>query len=228
MKQTPIFAKPMITRLILISFILFSFNTTAQDVGVFGTINNSKISGDSPKGFKINSKSSYEMGILLDLNIGDHVKMSISPGYFSAKSTAQVRDKSMMEPTFKDSLDIEVAYFMIPIMFKIDFTNSDRLYFIGGFEAGIKTKSTLTNLSEVPNPDPLPEPKFQEISFNLALGVGYRIPLKSSFFFVEMRYNQGLTDITERTTSSNPLSRMKLKGVEWNLGYALSLKKKDE
>ena len=213
---------------IIIGFLLLSYSGFSQELGIFATINNSTLEGDSPKGFKIVPEYSYELGLLLDFKISEHVRLSASPSYFSVESTARVRDRTSPDRKLKDSLSVRVAYLNFPIIFKINFQENDRLYFVTGLETAINLDSDIKNLSDVPDPDDVPSIDFKDVAFNVSFGLGYRIPIKSNFLFVELRYNQGLTNVTEFTNNSNLLSRMKLQGMEWNVGYVIPLGKKDD
>ena len=183
----------------------------AQSAGIFYTKNGAKLTGDKPKGFKIAYDQGFALGAFVDLRIVEDVELSIQPGYLKLQSVIQVPDADDPEGGLKDTLDLRLDYFSLPLLFKIHPTNNERFYFIGGPQLGFLLESKTTgengqeqDIDEIMN----------EINLSLNFGFGYKFPIKSVFLYLEARYEQGLVNITDFGNPEELLSRVKSHGYK--------------
>jgi hypothetical protein len=65
-----------------------------------------------------------------------------------------------------------------------------------------------------------------DFNFSLNFGFAYKIPIKSTYLFIEARYEQGLINVTDFGNSDELLSRVKTQGINLSLGFGLPFKQK--
>jgi len=105
-------------------------------------------------------------------------------------------------------------------MVKVTSTN-ERFYAVGGIEAGYLLSKKLTSGDE--------EYDFANnvSDWNLAahFGVGYRIPIGLPRIFIEIRYTQGLANLTDEAIEHSYIPRVKTSGFKFLTGIEIPLKK---
>jgi hypothetical protein len=206
----------------ILSLYLFGAGLFGQGIGIFYTKNGAKLTGDKPQGFKIAYDQGFAMGAFWDIKLAQDVELSLQPGYQKIQSKIQIPDGGN-PGEYKDTLDFSLSYFTLPILFKIHPINSKRFYFIGGPQLGFLLDSTTTNENG--------EEKDQsaimnDFNFSLNFGFAYKIPIKSTYLFIEARYEQGLINVTDFGNSDELLSRVKTQGINLSLGFGLPFKQK--
>jgi len=211
-------------KLILIfALYLFGAGLYGQGIGIYYTKNGSKLTGDKPRDFKIVYDQGFAAGIFWDISVAQDVELSIQPGYQKIQSKIQIPDHDNPDGGLKDTLEFSLSYFTLPILFKIHPIKSKRFYFIGGPQVGFLLDSTTKNENG--------EEKDQsaimhDVNFSLNFGFAYKIPIKSTYLFIEARYEQGLINITDFGNPEELLSRVKTQGVNLTLGFGLPFKRK--
>lgn len=194
-----------------------------QGIGIYFTKNGSKLTGDKPQGFKIVPDQGFAAGIFWDISLTQDVELSLQPGYQKIQSKIQLPDHNNPDGGLKDTLDFSLSYFSLPILFKVHPIKSKRFYFIGGPQLGFLLDSTTTNENG--------EEKDQsaimnDLNFSLNFGFAYKIPIKSTYLFIEARYEQGLINITDFGNPEELFSRVKTQGVNLSLGFGIPFKRK--
>ncbi len=56
-------------------------------------------------------------------------------------------------------------------------------------------------------------------------GAGYKIPIGYPTLFVELRYSQGLVNLTDEVVQDNMIPRVKTAGIKFLVGVEIPLKK---
>jgi hypothetical protein len=115
---------------------------------------------------------------------------------------------------------IRLNYFSLPLLLKVSSTNK-RFYALGGLEAGLLIDSFVTSN------DIKEDLKVDVSEFNIAMhfGAGYRIPIGYPRLFVELRYAQGLINLTDEPVEDNIIPRVKTNGLKVLVGIEIPLKK---
>ena len=212
----------MIRAAVVMLLYLVSMEVYCQNVGIFYTRNGAKFSGDKPEGFRIAYDHGFALGAFVDLMIAPDVELSIQPGYQQLKSIVKIPDTDNPDNDLKDTLEFQLDYLSIPLLFKIHPAKSERIYFITGPQIGFLLESkTINENGEEQSRDDL----INDFNFSLNFGIGYLIPVKSTFLLLEARYEQGLLNITDQGNPNELFSRVKTQGVNLTLGFVLPIKK---
>ena len=102
-----------------------SVSTGQSYIGVFGGLNSSKLTGDSPNKAKYKSLMGANVGAYIDIKLGKIVWLSIQPSYTQEGTKISYSVKGLEEPV--DSISIRLNYFSLPIFLKVSSTN-ERFY----------------------------------------------------------------------------------------------------
>jgi outer membrane protein with beta-barrel domain len=208
--------------LIILFMSLSIGNCISQDIGFYASLNNTNLKGDKPSGFRFEPGTGFEIGAFFDIKVAEDVLLSFQPGIYRSSSVIRVRDRDNIERKFKDSLDLRLDYLSLPLMVKIYFENSKKLYFTTGIQFGILLQTRLSNKSNETNSNKI----FESLNLAVNFGLGYKFPIKSNYVFLEMKYAQGILNITDFNNPDELFTRVKLQGIQWTAGFGIPLKKK--
>jgi hypothetical protein len=192
------------------------------ELGLVAGLDNGKLSGDKFERTKYKSKTGFLFGITIDPHFNDIISMSIQPGIISTGSRIQVPDT--IQDEYKDSVTISVSYFRLPVYVKIQ-SKSKRLYFLSGlnFGYGLSLKAE-NDIEEVDITDEL-----KKFNMSLDFGIGYRIPIKKSGLYFELRYSQGLINVANPDPDEDyDLPRVKLSGLKILTGFQIPTSKRNK
>jgi len=204
------------------AILLFSLSASglyAQSyVGVFGGLNSSKLTGDAPTKAKYQSLMGANTGAYIDIKIAKIVWLSIQPSYSQEGTKVSYSVRRQVDDV--DSLKLRLNYFSLPLFLKVSSTNG-RFYALGGFEAGMLLDHKLTSNGE------LVENDANILEWNLAVhfGAGIRIPIGYPRLFVELRYSQGVIDLTDEPVERSYIPRVKTSGFKVLAGIEIPLKR---
>lgn len=168
--------------LIMLAFIMTTFELQAQhsNIGIKGGLNTFTINGDNSGGNDY--KLGFHIGLLSHHHMGD--QFALQPEiYFSTQGTS-----------FNNG-DLNLNYVNIPLLFQYMFDNGFRLE--AGPQLGILTSAETkigNNTEDVKN-------DFKSTDIGLVMGMSYVKP--STGLGYNIRYNHGLTDITENSNSNS-------------------------
>ena len=210
--------------LILIPIFLAQIDSWGQvDLGVFAGIDNGRLSGDKlSKTSDYKSRRGFIVGLSIDPQINDLISLSIQPGYISTGSKIQVPDT--IRNQYKDSIKITVDYLILDIFIKIQ-SKSKRLYFSSGLEFGYGLSLVADN--EIEEVDLTGE--LNKWNISAVFGVGYKIPIKRSGLYFELRYTQGLVNMTEAEPADEDyIPRVKLSGLKFVTGFQIPISKRNK
>ena len=204
--------------LLLLAF-LFSLASYAQSyVGVFTGLNHAKLAGDAPPDAKYKSLLGMNIGAHFDLKLSKSTALSIQPSFSQegAKLSYSLANKSDTE----DSLSLQLNYFSLPLLFKIN-TNNKRFYAIGGIETAyllskeLKSQEAKEDLKST----------ISDINVALHFGAGMHIPIGYPRLFVELRYSQGLLNLTDDPLGNDIIPRVKTNGLKVLFGIEIPIRK---
>lgn len=212
--------KSILILLPLLLILLPAIVKTQTSLGFFAGLNSSKLKGDSPEYAFYKSLTGLNAGAYLDVQLSKIVFLSFQPSY-SQEGTRVFYDVSGQDKAV-DSLRVRLNYFSLPILVKITSTNK-RWYALSGIETGYLLNSFIDNGAEKE------DLKDDILSINVAIvfGAGLRIPLKFGRIFIELRYTQGLINLTDEPLedTSSAIPRVKTSGIKFLAGYEIPLSK---
>jgi len=204
--------------LVLLALILTTSASMGQIyLGVFGGLNNSKLSGDSPPKGSYKSYLGGNFGALLDVKLGKVLYLSLQPSFSQEGTKVSYSVAGEYEPV--DSVKFRLNYFSLPLLLKISNANG-RFYAISGLETALLTGNSVKTSSTEEVYDDLAQ-------WNVAahFGAGINIPLGFPSMFVELRYTQGLVNLTDEPLSNDIIPRVKTSGFKLLCGVKIPLKK---
>ena len=207
--------------LFIILLMLSSLSYGQANLGVFIGFNNSKLKGDAPENSSYKSLIGLNAGANIDLKIAPSLWLSLQPSYVQEGTNISYTVSGMDEPV--DSIKIRLNYFSIPLLLKVA-TANNRFYAIGGIETSFLLNSTLTSN------DVTEDIKLNLESLNIAMhfGAGLWIPIGFPRLFVELRYAQGLLNLTKEPLDNDIIPRIKTGGFKVLAGIEIPLQKSDK
>lgn len=205
--------------LVLLALFFCSALSMGQvSLGLFGGLNSSKLLGDAPQKGSYNSLMGGNFGLLLDVGLSEALVLSLQPSYSQEGTKLAFTDRGSNEPV--DSVKIRLNYFSIPLILKVSSANK-RFYALSGFEAGMLLNSAMIMGDE--------ENELQSniAQWNLAMhfGAGIHFSLGYPNLFVELRYAQGLVNLTDEPLSNDVIPRVKTTGFKILCGIEFPLSK---
>lgn len=205
--------------ILLLVLVNFSFLMYGQSyIGVFGGLNSSKLSGDAPQNAKYKGLMGANVGAYIDLNLGKGLYLSFQPSYTQEGTKLSYTLPKVEEPI--DSLSIRLNYFSLPLLLKVTSTNK-RFYALAGVETGLLVDSYTSSHGEEK------EINATVSNWNVAIhfGAGIKIPVGFPRLFVELRYTQGLINLTDEPIEESYVPRVKTAGLKILAGIEIPLKK---
>ena len=176
---------------IVLTIILVSSVRAQYAIGIFGGVNNSNLTGDAPPGSTYESDIGFGVGILGEFNITSDVKISLQPMFQQKGTRIAYSVPSEREP--RDSIDININYFSVPVLLKV-YGGNNLLYVSGGFDLGFKLDATFKRIPSDEEKDI--SDSFTDFDIAAIFGVGAQFRLGQFYLFLEGRYSQGLGNIS--------------------------------
>ncbi len=203
-------------------FLIISFPAIAQfSTGSFVGLNFGKLTGDAPKGGYYMPNHGLNAGVMIDIPVSREIKLSLQPSYSQEGTKVYYSQGKYVEPI--DSIQLRLNYFSLPLMIKVQSLNK-HFYAVGGLEAGFLSGYKLTSHEQ------LLSNQLSVAKFNLAahFGAGYRIFLGYPVLFIELRYAQGLINLTDEPVDKSYVPRVKTSGMKFLIGIELPLSKQEK
>ena len=203
-------------------FLSFSFPAIAQfSAGTFVGLNFGKLTGDAPSGGYYASNHGINTGVMIDIPVSSKVKLSLQPSYSQEGTKVFYSQGRYVDPI--DSIQLRLNYFSLPLMVKVQSLNK-HFYAVGGLEAGFLSDYKLTSHEQ------LLSNQLSVAKFNLAahFGAGYRIFFGYPVLFIELRYTQGLINLTDEPVDKSYIPRVKTNGMKLLIGIELPLSKQEK
>lgn len=215
MKKLKYFLLPL-----LLAFLFPAIVSSQTSLGIFAGLNSAKLKGDSPKYASYKSLMGLNAGVYLDVKLSKLIYLSFQPSY-SQEGTRVMYDVSDSDELV-DSLQIKLNYFSLPILLKVTSTNK-RFYAIAGIETSYLLDSYIKYKEGEEKEDLTSD--VAELNIALAFGAGLRIPLKFGRIFIELRYSQGLVNLTDEPIYKSEIPRVKTSDFRILAGYEIPLSK---
>ena len=200
----------------LLCFATYSFGQPY--IGVFGGLNFGKLTGDIPKYGSYKSLPGANVGVNFDVKLASIVWLSLQPSYSQEGTRITYSIKGTTQSV--DSIHIRLNYFSLPLMVKVTATN-ERFYGIAGVETAYLLSKKLSSH------DVAYEFENDVSEWNIAVhfGLGFRIPIGLPRLYLELRYTQGLINLTDEPMDFSYIPRVKTNGFKFLAGIEIPLKK---
>jgi hypothetical protein len=206
-------------------FIFFMFGTLfsigQSYVGILAGINNSRLAGDSSKDANYNSFIGANVGAYFDLKLSKSIWLSLQPSYSQEGTKVFYNVWGIERPV--DSIHLRLNYFSLPLLIKVQSTNK-RFYALSGIEAGYLLDSYKLS-HEIKE-----EIESNVSNYNIAahFGAGFLIPVGFGRIVIELRYTQGIVNLTDNLSGESIVPRVKTTGYKILAGFEIPLNKSNK
>ena len=206
-------------------FLIFSLlitNLSAQlNIGSFVGLNSSKFVGDAPYNASYKGFSGINAGLIIDFELSDQFFIGIQPSY--SQEGSRVFYKIANNESAIDSVHLRLNYISFPLLFKA-LSDNKHFYAIGGIEYALLSTS-FEKIGDLEYDIPV-----DLTSWNLAMhfGAGTMISLGRPQLFIEIRYTQGLVNLSDTPIDGSNLPRVKTSGFKFLCGVEMPLNRKSK
>lgn len=206
--------------LIFLLLLLISIISSAQiRVGALAGLNSTSFSGDTPQGANFASNVGYSGGITADLFFLDDVSVLLQPMYSHKTSTIQFDVNYQYDPI--DSMDLFIDYVEIPLNVKVT-ANNKIAYVTAGLTFSIPLSATIINNTLGSETDI--KEFFESFSVSANFGVGVQFKIGKPYLFFELRYSQGLTNLSKSTNEEyRIIQKLKSNSMQLYTGILFTL-----
>jgi len=209
--------KKYIKSLLLVLLLFITTVLISQPyMGIYGGISSSKLSGDSPDKARYKGLLGLDFGMNMDFRISKLVYLSFQPS-FSQEGT-RVFYNVPLEYELVDSAKIRLNYISLPVILKVS-TSNKKFYAIGGAEVAYLVSTKLKTSSYQGDLDD----NISDINIAVHFGAGMKIPLGLPVLFIELRYSQGIVNLTDQIYQKSFIPRVKTSGFKLNVGIEFPL-----
>lgn len=208
--------------ILIIGFLFLKFSpTNAQaSLGAAVGINRLKFSGDSPSNGSFGPKLGPMAGLSLQYRFTQAVGLRLDAGYLNQRSNF-VKVDSNNKVT--DSLTFAFDVLTFPLNVVI-WTESGRFF----VTAGLGLNYYIDARAEYPDETNNILSEIEKINYFATLGAGFLISLGRPYILIELRYKQGLRDLTGSVVhEDNYLHKTKTTGLGIAVSIYLPLGKSD-
>jgi hypothetical protein len=190
-------------------------------IGANAGITRMKFSGDPPRGIgSFIPEAGFSSNLRLDYRFNNGFSLSIQPGYSMLRSKYVVLNDS--GTAVLDSTELQFNSLSMPVQ-AIVWSENGRFYAIAGFEFAY----TLSfNGETLKSPFAGENTTYDVVDFSIyaQFGAGFIIPLGKPYLSFELRYSQGLVDLTgDIIHLSSFLPRTKLTNINFQVGFHIPL-----
>jgi hypothetical protein len=195
------------------------------NLGVMGGINRSNLSGDAPSNAVYAPRNGFAGGIFADIKIAKDVLLSFQPMYMQKGTTIAVDVRGESNP--QDSLNVNLSYISLPLMVKV-ISGNGKTYVTGGLDVGFLQNATVKPVNSGSEQDI--QDSIQQLDIAVNFGLGIMIPVGTPKLLFELRYVQGLMDISNIKTDPEGKSlppQFKTGGFQFFTGLMIPLGKKN-
>ncbi len=216
---------------LLIVFTIISVELSAQShlrVGIFGGSVTNQFVGDrvsniSEMRFKFGN--AFQSGIMVDYAIKKDVSLAIYPSFKQSKGTILEENLNYdpdleMDDQFIETQHLALQIFSLPIELKL-ISDNRKWQFFTGLTYDQIIKATSVNIqsnqkSDISN-------VVENFNVSATIGLGYRLQIKNQLFTIDIRYAQGLVNVSnvKSDSSTTDFPRLKTTSAESRLTWVL-------
>lgn len=192
-------------------------------LGVNAGLTRMKFSGDAVAGLGyFEPDPGFSTAFRVDYRISDAVALSLQPGYSLLRSSYFVMNDSATRAI--DSTDLSLHSFSLPLHVII-WSENGRFYAL----AGMQLDYTLSFKGKPLNSPYSTGYDVRDFNIYAQFGAGFIVPLGKPYLNFEIRYSQGLLDLTESLVHQDSfLPRTKLTNINFIIGLQYPLGKYSE
>ena len=204
--------------LILILLTLVAAQASADGaIGIYGGLNNAKLSGDTLPGTSYGGKSGLVFGVMGEFRIAKDVLLGLHPMYIQKGATPTL--KPITDDGDPIENDLSMDYISLPILVKIESGNGVT-YVTGGLDLGFLMDASLTTTRGESDVKHL----LQDIDLSMVFGFGGKISLGAPLLTLEFRYAQSLLNVADMQVGEEDLPvRFRSSGFQLLAGLILPL-----
>ncbi|MCV9387544.1 PorT family protein [Reichenbachiella ulvae] len=219
----------------IICVLLFAYQASAQEkinLGIFAGSVTNKFVGDRTSDVaevRFQFGNAYQYGIMVDYGLKSDVYLAFTPSFKLSKGNLQEINPDYVlnsDQSFITTKNISLHYLSLPLELKLISDNQHWQFFTGLIYNQLlsaKGKNTRTNetsdLSQA----------IKNYNFSAMVGLGYRLHIFKQLITLDLRYTQGLINISEgEQQNTQNLPRLKTTSVESRLTWVLPIGKKDK
>ena len=189
-------------------------------IGVNAGVTRMKFSGDPVQGLGyFVPDPGFSSALRLDYRISDAVALSLQPGFSQMRSSYFVMNDSATQAI--DSTNLRLNSFSLPLHV-IAWSENGRFFVL----AGMQFDYTLSFKSETLVSPHSTGYEVRDYNIYAQFGAGFMIPLGKPYLSFEIRYSQGLLDLTDPLVHQDSfLPRTKLTNIGFIVGLQFPLGK---
>ncbi len=186
-------------------------------IGIYGGLNNAKLSGDTLPNTSYGGKSGLVFGVMGEFRIAKDVMLGLHPMYIQKGATPTIAPVTEGGDPIEN--DLSMDYVSLPVLVKIESGNGVT-YVTGGLDlAFLMDASLTTSRGENDIKDLL-----QDIDLSMVFGFGAKIPLGAPLLTLEFRYAQSLLNVADMQVGQQDLPvRFRSSGFQLLAGLILPL-----
>ena len=169
----------------------------AAAVGALLGVGRQGISGDAPPNTSYGARGGLIAGVQGEMALTPSIALSVQPSFAQRRT----RLTSVDDATGEDALDLNLDYVSVPVLLKFGAAGG-RTYFAGGVDIGFLQSAHLTG-------DGLDEDvrdRFNSTDVGALFGFGVVFPVGSPRLTTELRYVQGLVNLSNDASGSTATS----------------------
>lgn len=155
------------------------------------------LSGDKPKDATYRGLTTVVGSAILEYGFTADIRVSVQPG-FERKGTTIAFDVPGTEDEIRDSVSIDLNYISLPILARV-VTDGGRWFVTGGPIMGFLSEAKGTYADDGREVDL--STSFQSHDLGLVFGVGHFFPVGALDLFLEVRFVQGLVNVSDLENS---------------------------
>ncbi len=214
--------RPIARPLLICLLLLIALPQQAQiSLGINAGVTRMKFSGDPPDGIGYFSpQAGYSSALQMGYRFQNGLALNVQPGFSVLRSKYSFWNDSATR--IIDSTYFKFKTFSLPLQ-AVVWAPGGRFYVLAGFEL-LYTLDFDGKVSTSPIPTSSGIYKVSEYNFFAQFGAGFIIPIGRPFLNFELRYSQGLNDMSTPLIHANTeLPRTKLTNINLHIGFHIPL-----
>ncbi len=179
--------RSLLAALLLAAFIVPTAHSQIN-LGAFGGVDLTDLSGDAPSNTKYLSETGFAVGAVGEYRIAEDVWLSLQPTWIQKGTRIAFAESGQEE--LNDSLVLNANYLTVPVLIKI-VSGNNKTYVSGGLDLGFLLNATLSGQGVPADVSYVFKPT--DLSANFAFGI--MLPVGRPRITIEVRYSQSLLNV---------------------------------
>jgi hypothetical protein len=172
------------TALLFVIFVTPAVHSQVN-LGAFGGVDMTNLSGDAPSKTKYRSETGFAVGVVGEFRVASDVWLSLQPTWLQRGTKIAFAVEGEEEAV--DSLKVAADYLTVPLVVKI-VAGHGKTYVSGGLDLGFLLNATLSGAGE--NQDV--SHTFRPIDLSAIFAFGVMLPIGRPRLTIELRYSQSI------------------------------------